>query len=171
MSSAPANVRRRPTSPQSLLLATLTIVVATSATAWLVGVASAQDNSPWFQGLSQAPGAPTGIAYAILWPSVFSTMSMAGVLVWNAAGSWKAADSALGVYLLQLCACAGWSALFFVLKHPLGALVTLVVLWLLVLVMIGEFQRHSHLASQLLYVYLGWISYALYLNVWIVFAN
>ena len=44
-------------------------------------------------------------------------------------------------------------------------------LWLLIVAMMQDFWRYSHLAALLQLPYLAWVSFAGYLNAFILFAN
>lgn len=153
------------------ILAIFAVVAATTLVAMLGGLMSGGDTGPWYQGLSKAPGTPPAIAFAIVWPTLFTLMSIGAILAWNSAGSWQRADSALGVYFSQLAANLGWSALFFRHEEPLAALIDLTILWVLIVVMYLEFRAHNRIAAQLQIPYLAWVSFAFYLNAWIVWNN
>lgn len=152
------------------LLALVAIIAATALTAALGGLVSAGENDPWYAALSHAPGTPPGVAFAIVWPTLYTLMAVGACMTWNASG-WRKSDTAMGVYFLQLLANLGWSVLFFRYHLAAAALVDIAVLWVLVFLMIREFGRHSRIASQLQWPYLAWLTFAFYLNAWVVFAN
>ena len=156
---------------EARILALFAIIAATTIVAALGGLISGGESDEWYRALNKAPGTPPGIVFAIVWPVLYSLMTISAAVVWNAAGNWRQADGAVGVYFVQLAANLGWSALFFYLHRPLAALIDLCILWILVAVMMREFDRHSRIAAQLQAPYLLWISFALYLNAWVVFAN
>lgn len=163
--------QRAATPVEAHILAIFAVVAATTIVAMLGGYMSGGDADPWYQELNKAPGAPPGIAFAIVWPTLYTLMSIGAILAWNGAGSWRRADSALGVYFAQLGANLGWSALFFHHQEPVAALIDLAILWVLIVVMCLEFRTHSRIAAQLQLPYLAWVSFALYLNAWIVWNN
>jgi tryptophan-rich sensory protein len=45
------------------------------------------------------------------------------------------------------------------------------ILLTMAMLMIREFHRHSMLAAMMQYPYLAWLTFAAYLNAWVVFAN
>lgn len=160
-----------PTPIEARILAIFAIVAATSIVAALGGLVSGGGEDEWYRALKKAPGTPPDFVFAVVWPLLYSLMTIGAVLAWNAAGSWRRADEALGVYFLQLAANLGWSALFFHLHQPLAALIDLGILWVLIAVMIREFAPLSRVGAQLQVPYIVWVSFALYLNVWVVAAN
>lgn len=164
--SAPSN-----TPLEARILALFAIIAATTVVAALGGLISSGEADEWYLALSKAPGTPPGIVFAVVWPVLYSLMTISAAVVWNAAGDWRRADGAIGVYFVQLAANLGWTSLFFFLHRPLAALVDLAILWILVAVMMREFARHNHIAAQLQAPYLLWLSFAFYLNAWVVFAN
>jgi tryptophan-rich sensory protein len=66
---------------------------------------------------------------------------------------------------------SGWSLAFFGMNEVALALGVLVALWLLIVAMMQDFWRYSHLAALLQLPYLAWVSFASYLNAFILFAN
>jgi translocator protein len=98
-------------------------------------------------------------------------MAIGACILWRAAGSWKRADRALGLFFLQLLPNLGWTFLFFHYHLAVLALLDILILWILVAMMIGRFHRLSKVAAQLQYPYLVWLTFATYLNAWAVFAN
>lgn len=147
------------------------IVTATVLVAVLGALVSGGDVDPWYRSLTKAPGSPPGLAFGIVWPMLYALMALGACLTWNAAGSWREADDAMGVYFVQLIANLGWSVLFFRWHAPMAALFDIAALWVLVMVMMASFHRRSPLAAQLQIPYLLWLTFAAYLNAWVAFAN
>ncbi len=156
---------------EATILAFIAIIAATALVAALGALASTGDADPWYATLNKAPGTPPGFVFGIVWPTLYTLMAIGACLVWRAGGGWKRADSALGLYFLQLVANLGWSYLFFRYHLAAAALIDMAALWVLVFMMIREFQRHSPVAAMMQYPYLAWLSFAAYLNVWVVVAN
>lgn len=156
---------------EATILAFIAIFVGTALVSALGALASAGDSDPWYAALNKAPGTPPGFVFGIVWPALYILMAIGACMVWRAGGTWKRADSALGLYFLQLVANLGWSYLFFKYHLASAALVDIVALWVLVFVMIREFRKHSQLAAMMQYPYLAWLTFAAYLNTWVVVAN
>jgi tryptophan-rich sensory protein len=153
------------------VIAFIGIIGGACLTAALGALVAPGAADPWYQSLSRAPGNPPGFVFGAVWPLLYTLMAIGACRVWLKAGSWRKADNALGIYFLQLMVTLGWSVLFFHFHLALAALIDIAALWLLTLLMILEFHRHSPLAAQLQYPYLAWLTFAGYLNAWVVFAN
>ncbi|OYW43278.1 MAG: hypothetical protein B7Z38_02170 [Rhodobacterales bacterium 12-64-8] len=162
MTQAVAERRRR--SPETTLLALGAILLATSLAAGLGALVSGGEADPWYAALNKAPGNPPGFLFGIVWPVLYALMATSAFIAWRAGAK-------LGVFMLQLALNLAWSYLFFDLRLPLPALIDLLVLWGLVAWMIAGFHAHSPLAAMLQVPYILWLSFAAYLNAWVVFAN
>ena len=88
---------------------------------------------------------------------------MAGVaqawLVWRKRG-WSVARTALVLFIVQLCANALWSWLFFAWQRGALAFAEVLLLLGLVVATVVAFRRISPLAAALLYPYLAWVAFA-----------
>ncbi|HEX5007881.1 MAG TPA: TspO/MBR family protein [Hyphomonadaceae bacterium] len=172
--SDPATTPVPADTPRSVELTVLiftAIIGATALVAALGGLVAGGEADPWYAALDKAPGNPPGFVFALVWPALYALMAIGACLVWNATGSWKRTDGALGLFFVQLVPNLAWSWLFFGINQPLLALIDIAILWILVALMIREFHRHSALAAVMQYPYLAWLSFATYLNAWVVFAN
>jgi benzodiazapine receptor len=149
----------------------LLIILFTAAVAGLGAVVSGGSDDPWYAALEKAPYNPPDIAFAIVWPALYALMAIGAILVRLKAGSFGLASAALGIYFTQLAVNLSWSWLFFAFQAPLIALIIIGVLWLLIVLMIRAFARRSLIAAVLQVPYLLWVSFAAYLNAWIVYAN
>jgi tryptophan-rich sensory protein len=166
--SAPAG-NDRPV--EATVLAFIAIIGATALVAALGGLVSASEADPWYASLSKAPGNPPAFVFGIVWPTLYTLMAIGACMVWQSAGSWKKADMALGLFFAQLAPNLAWSFLFFRYHLALAALIDIMVLLVLAAMMTAEFHRHSRIAGWLQYPYIAWLSFAMYLNAWVVFAN
>ncbi len=147
-----------------LLLATVTAAAAGA-------VISGGSADPWYAALHKPFLTPPDLLFALVWPILFVLMAAGAMLVLERAGSFERAISPLGLYYTMLAFNAGWSLAFFGLQDVSLALGILVALWLLLIAMMQDFWRYSHLAALLQLPYLAWISFAGYLNAFILFAN
>jgi tryptophan-rich sensory protein len=142
----------------------LLIALLTAATAALGAIVSAGSDDVWYAALTKPELNPPDLAFAIIWPILFTFMALGAVLVRLKAGSFAAASGALGLYFTQLAVNISWSWLFFGFHQILLALVALVILWMLILAMIRSFAKHSMAAAVLQIPYFLWVSFAGYLN-------
>tara|TARA_R110000796_G_scaffold74817_1_gene168255 strand:+ start:2543 stop:3031 length:489 start_codon:yes stop_codon:yes gene_type:complete len=147
-----------------LLLATVTAAAAGA-------VISGHNSDPWYDALNKPVLTPPDILFVLVWPALFVLMAAGALLVLERAGSFDRAVSPLGLYYTMLAFNAGWSLAFFGMNEVALALGVLVALWLLIVAMMQDFWRYSHLAALLQLPYLAWVSFAGYLNAFILFAN
>lgn len=147
------------------------IILATIAVSGLGALVSDGSADPWYQALNKAPGTPPGIAFGIVWPILYTLMAAGACMVWNAAGGWREADQAMMLFFVQLIPNCAWSVLFFHYHLAATALVDILLLLTLTVMMTLAFAKHSKAAAQMQIPYLLWLSFATYLNAWVVFAN
>ncbi len=156
----------RPALPMAAL-----IVLATLAVASLGGLVSAGSDDAWYAGLDKAPLTPPDLTFAIVWPLLYVLMAIAAIRVRLAAGRFEAASAALGLYFVQLVPNLAWSYAFFGFHQAGLAMLILVALWGLLLATALAFWRQDRIAGVLLAPYLAWVSFAGYLNGWVVAMN
>lgn len=144
----------------------LTLGVAVVA---LNGLLTRTSVDGWYQSLAKPSFNPPDWAFAPAWVTLFALMSVAAWRVWRTRHPWR--RRALALFALQLALNPSWSALFFGLRWPLGALVEIVALWLAILATVRAFIEVERSAGLLLLPYLAWVSFAAVLNAGIVTLN
>lgn len=137
----------------------------------LSGTVSSGSDDAWYAALNKSALNPPDITFAIVWPILFLLMAVGAIMVRSAAGSFQAAAPALGLFFSQLIANLGWSFAFFGFQEPLLALLFLITLWVMIIAMISAFRRWSRRTAWLQAPYLVWVTFAGYLNTFIVLAN
>jgi tryptophan-rich sensory protein len=115
---------------------------------------------PWYRSLDKPWWTPPGRVIGAVWTVLYTLMGIAEYLAWRAEGRRRG----LAFYLGQLGLNLGWSALFFGLRSPAGALGEIVLLWLAIAAWIGSLARGSRLAAALAAPYLAWTTFAAALN-------
>lgn len=133
--------------------------------------ATITDTGPWYQSLSQPRWAPPPAAYGVAWTVIYTITALAGVTGWRAMRTPGERDTLIGLYALNGFLNILWSLLFFRLHHPDWALIEVLLLWLSVLALILVTWPRSMLGAVLLLPYLGWVTFAGYLNMKIVQLN
>ena len=110
---------------------------------------------------------PPDIVFPIAWTLLYILMGIGMAMVWNRGP--QAASSSLLFWILQLAFNFLWSILFFGWNNHLGALVCLILLFVLLLWMTLLFRRRCPVAAWLQVPYLLWLLFAGYLNgvVWV----
>ncbi len=125
----------------------------------------------WYHALAKPPWQPPEIAFPIAWTTIFALCALAVALAWRARP-----EPAYRRTLLLACAAnaalnVGWSWLFFWLRRPDWALVEVGLLWASIVALIVVVGRASRPGAWLLAPYLAWVTIAITLNGWIVYAN
>jgi translocator protein len=153
-------VRQYPTPWMSAAL-----VVASAAIVCVLGYLVANGAPPtWYAGLAKPPLAPPGLAIVLAWPVAMIAVVAGALLVVKAAGSFRDASSALGLYFLLLAGGMIWNLAFFGLGDTGLAFGIMTILLLLDFALLREFDRHSRIAALIQLPYLGWLLFAAYLT-------
>lgn len=126
---------------------------------------------PWYHALRMPRWAPPDSAYGAAWTAIFALNVLGVVTGWQAMEGRREQDWLIGVFALNGFLNILWSLLFFRLHRPDLALFELLVLWVSILAMILLIWRRSIIGAVLLLPYLGWVTFAGYLNMTIVKLN
>lgn len=132
---------------------------------WLSGLVTRQGIKDWYNHLILPIGTPPNIVFPIVWTILYSMMAISLTLLWSSPSRNKKIPVLL--FVIQLVLNFFWSWLFFGLRNPGIALLDLLFLWLCLVATIVTFWKHTRLGASLLLPYLGWITYAFYLNFYI----
>ncbi|MCU0653303.1 MAG: tryptophan-rich sensory protein [Candidatus Pacebacteria bacterium] len=125
----------------------------------------------WYSTLVKPEIAPPNWVFGPVWVTLYALMGIAAWLVWKETNHDERAREPLMIFFTQLGLNILWSALFFYQHSPARAFSELVVLWLAVLLTIWLFKKVSRVAAYLLLPYLLWITFAGYLNFFIITLN
>jgi translocator protein len=139
--------------------------------AWLVfsfvaaaiGGAASIEAGPFYIQLIRPEWAPPGSIFGPVWTVLYALMGIAAWLVWRI-GGFRAARTALILFLVQLALNALWSWLFFGWHRGALAFADILLLWILIVATLTAFWRIRPLAGALLIPYLLWVSFAAALN-------
>lgn len=142
------------------LLAFIAICFGVSALGGLVTASSVGD---WYVGLQKPTFNPPNWLFAPVWSVLYLLMAIAGWRVWRRAG-WARSRPALIAFAVQLALNLAWSAVFFGLQSPGGALVVIVLLLAGIVVTARLFWPLDRLAGLLFLPYLAWVGFATILN-------
>ena len=137
--------------------------LAVSFIAAAIGAAASVRAGAFYAQLVRPDWAPPPEVFGPVWTVLYALMGISAWMIWRV-GGFRAARTALTLFLVQLAVNALWSWLFF--GWHLGALAfaDIVVLWALVLATLIVFWRLNRWAAALLVPYLLWISFAAALN-------
>lgn len=144
---------------KTLLLCLAVPLAVGGVSAWLT-----QDGMEAFRHLRQPPLSPPQWLFPIVWTILFLLMGWASFRVCSAGAPAGQTGRALGVYVLQLIVNFLWPVFFFKLDWYLFALLWLLLLWVLIWILLILFARICPSTWWMLAPYLGWVSFAAYLN-------
>lgn len=147
------------------------VIAAFAATLVAVLGATVTDTGPWYQSLTQPRWAPPPAAYGVGWTVIFALAALAGVTAWRAMRNRRESDWLIGLFALNGFLNILWSLLFFRFHRPDWAVIEVIALWVSILLLIVFIWRRSIPGALLLLPYLGWVTFAGYLNMTIVRLN
>ncbi len=128
-----------------------------------IGGAASIQAGPFYTQLVRPDWAPPPSIFGPVWTVLYALMGIAAWLVWRV-GGFRAAKSALTLFLVQLALNALWSWLFFGWHRGAFAFTDILILWTLIVATLISFWRVRPLAGALLVPYLLWVSFASVLN-------
>lgn len=137
----------------------LLLVAATGA----IGAVASANAALFYAELARPAWAPPAQLFGPVWSFLYLLMAVAAWLIWRKYG-FRAARSALTLFIVQLALNALWSWLFFAWHLGVWALLDILALWTLILVTASAFWRLRPLAGALLIPYLLWVTFAMALN-------
>lgn len=117
----------------------------------------------WYTNLRKPSFNPPNWIFGPVWLTLYTMMGVSLYLVWQrraVANVWPA----IIFFLIHLGVNALWSVVFFGQKNISGALIIIVVLWLMIVGSIFLFWQIDKTAAYLLIPYLFWVSFASALN-------
>jgi tryptophan-rich sensory protein len=123
-------------------------------------VFTASSISGWYTTLVKPPFNPPGWVFGPVWTILYAMIGLAAYLVYEKGPRRPEVRKALTVFAIQLVLNALWSIVFFGARQILGAVVEIILLWVMILLTIRLFSRISKAAAYLLVPYLLWVSFA-----------
>ncbi len=128
-----------------------------------VGAIASINARAFYAELVQPAWAPPGSVFGPVWTALYTLMGIAAWLVWTS-GGFRAAGTALTLFLVQLAVNALWSWLFFAWHRGGLAFADILLLLPLIVATSVAFWRIRPLAAYLLIPYLLWVTFASVLN-------
>lgn len=123
----------------------------------------------WYQSLDKSPLTPPGYIFAIMWTALYFLMALAAARIAKITGQWN--NRPLRWWLIQLFTGLVWTMVFFGHRDAQNGLYLLLFNWLAIAVTLLLFWRVNRRAGMLLVPLLAWVSFAVYLNAYIVQHN
>jgi benzodiazapine receptor len=128
------------------------------------------NSADWYKSLNQSPLTPPSWVFPIAWTILYALIVASGVVFLSAR---TAAVRSAGFF--YYCAAwvlnISWSQIFFRFRRPGMSFVVILGMIAFIGLNIRAFYPVSRLAAWLLVPYLAWVSFAAYLNGYIVFMN
>lgn len=130
-------------------------------------------NTKWYKSLKQSPLSPPSWVFPIAWTILYALIIASGVVFLSATTTVSAGVRSVG--FLYYCAAwvlnLSWSQIFFRFQRPDLSFVVILGMLAFIALNIRAFYPVSRLAAYLLVPYLAWVSFATYLNGYILFMN
>tara|TARA_B100000073_G_scaffold190250_1_gene157483 strand:+ start:241 stop:699 length:459 start_codon:yes stop_codon:yes gene_type:complete len=140
---------------------TLIVAVILAAVVGSMASTSASTDS-WYLLLNKSELNPPSYVFGIVWPILYILMMVSAFL---------AHKNIFSIFIIQLIFNAAWSWLFFRFQMPLIALLDIYLLIAINIYILNLMYKENKLAFFLFIPYVVWISFASYLNLFIVINN
>lgn len=124
----------------------------------------------WYASLNKPLFSPPNWIFAPVWTTLYILMGISVVLALEHAPK-KKHVLIVGLFGLQLLLNLLWSAIFFGNHELFLAFIEIILLWINIFSLILIFRKYSKIAAWLLVPYLGWVSFAAFLNLSLILLN
>ncbi len=141
------------------------------AIGFLGSIATTPAIPTWYSTLNKPSFNPPNWIFAPVWTTLYVLMGISLYLIWKKGFKNKENKMAIQVFLIQLGLNLIWSFLFFGFQNPLLAFFEIIILWGAILLTIIKFYKISKISAYLLLPYILWVSFASFLNLFIVILN
>jgi len=125
----------------------------------------------WYAFLNKPFFNPPNWIFGPVWTLLYILMGISVYSVLTTRPKSDGYNHALQLFALQLVFNFLWSVIFFGLRNLLAAFLEIIILWIAILLTWQKFKKISRTAANLLIPYIAWVSFALILNLAIVFLN
>jgi len=140
-----------------------TLIVAVILAAAIGSMASTSAGTDsWYLLLEKSDLNPPSYVFGIVWPILYILMMISAFLSYQ---------KIFSIFIIQLFFNAAWSWLFFRFQMPMIALLDIYLLIALNIYILNLMYKENKLAFLLFIPYVFWISFASYLNLFIVINN
>lgn len=145
---------------KSLLIRSIALPLLVGVVAGLLSRGAMMD----FEALNQPPLSPPAWLFPVVWTILYTLMGISAYLIKTSDANPEEKSDALTLYHYQLIVNFLWPIFFFNFGWYLFAFFWLLLLWILVILMIRQFDKISKPAAYLNIPYLLWLTFAAYLN-------
>ena len=127
-------------------------------------------NASWYKSLKKAPLSPPNWVFGIVWPALYAMMGLSCYLIWTDTKC-RPYCNELNPFWIQLALNLCWTTIFFKYKQMYWGFFIILAILIYTLETYKRFMTINPLASYLLIPYLVWITFAGYLNGYILIMN
>ena len=134
----------------------------------------ASPNSKWYKSLNQSPLTPPSWVFPIAWTILYALIIASGVIFLSSPTTTirdAVRSPGFFYYFAAWVLNLSWSQIFFRFQRADLSFVVILAMLSFIALNIRAFYPVSHLAAYLLVPYLVWVSFATYLNGYILFMN
>lgn len=132
-------------------------------------------SSRWYKSLNQSPLTPPSWVFPIAWTILYALIIASGVAFLSSPATTTISAGVRSPGFFYYCAAwvlnLSWSQIFFRFQRPDLSFVVILAMLSFIALNIRAFYPVSRLAAYLLIPYLAWVSFATYLNGYIVVMN
>ena len=129
------------------------------------------NSTDWYKSLNQSPLTPPSWVFPIAWTFLYALIVASGVVFLSARAAAAVRSAGFFYYCEAWVLNISWTQIFFRFRRPGMSFVVILGMLAFIALNIRAFYPVSRLAAWLLVPYLAWVSFAAYLNGYIVFMN
>ena len=138
-------------------------LLATLGVGAIGGYCTASEIDDWYESLVKPFFNPPNYVFGPVWTILYVMMAYSFYLIWKEEPSDKRKWCSR-FFIAQLAVNLSWSFVFFK-AHAIGqALIDIGIMWVLINITIGMYNRINKLAAWLMVPYMLWVSFASVLN-------
>ena len=138
------------------------------AIGYFIGYTTNSSISDWYESLNRSSLTPPDAAFGIVWSILYVLIAIVGWTIWSSKN--KTSYYTKSLYITQLVLNWLWPPLFFTF-HQLELALTCIVALIITVSLIITRNTQSKMITYLLTPYLIWLTFAGYLNLYIIFNN
>lgn len=124
----------------------------------------------WYETLNRSFLTPPGYVFGIVWSILYIVIATAGWMIWNQKSTPRV-KLIKNLFLFQLILNWTWSPLFFIYQLTNFSIISLIVIIISTATLVFKSYKPLRNISILMMPYLLWLTFALYLNIYIYLYN
>lgn len=136
----------------------------------LFGLLMRQPVDAWYLELQRSPLSPPNYIFGIVWPLLYLMIAVAGWMIWEMESN-QQMRAIKRAFMFQIILNWIWSPLFFNFHLIKVSFAVILLIWAAVGYLIYRLFDVQQQAAVLLVPYFAWLSFAAYLNYYIVINN